>query len=299
MNHCKQFIVGFLCCLTCISAFSQSSTLTVLTAGNDAPVQGAIIILKPLDNHAGKRQEIYFTNEHGEVINSSPYKSSMIIHCFGYKDLNDTIEAGTPILSTWKSGMNLAEVVVTGQYDINTSDKSVYNVKVIDENNSAMGAQNLSDALSNQLATRVSQDNILEAVHRLTASPEKCKNPSRRSACDRKRKWQHQPQSNMNNVERIEIIEGPMSVSYGTDALGGLINIVTKKSSSYPFEGDLHCTMKVSAHTMAMARCSGNEAIIHSQFRRTLFFGDTPIGYFEIPGMETERAIFRQYQLQL
>src|SRR5207253_6072970 len=45
---------------------------------------------------------------------------------------------------------------------------------------------------------------------------------------------------NMNNVERIEIIEGPMSVSYGTDALGGLINIVTKKSSSFPFEGDLH-----------------------------------------------------------
>lgn len=32
----------------------------------------------------------------------------------------------------------------------------------------------------------------------------------------------------ISNVERIEIIEGPMSVAYGTDALGGVINIITK-----------------------------------------------------------------------
>jgi len=32
----------------------------------------------------------------------------------------------------------------------------------------------------------------------------------------------------MNNIERIEIIEGPMSVIYGSDALGGIINIITK-----------------------------------------------------------------------
>ena len=37
-------------------------------------------------------------------------------------------------------------------------------------------------------------------------------------------------QINLDNIERVEIIEGPMSVSYGSDALGGVINLITKKS---------------------------------------------------------------------
>ena len=36
-------------------------------------------------------------------------------------------------------------------------------------------------------------------------------------------------QINLNNVEQIEIIEGPLSTIYGTDALAGTINIITKK----------------------------------------------------------------------
>src|SRR5690606_24264586 len=33
-------------------------------------------------------------------------------------------------------------------------------------------------------------------------------------------------------IERIEIIEGPMSVMYGADALAGVINIITKKAAT-------------------------------------------------------------------
>ncbi|WP_110954601.1 TonB-dependent receptor plug domain-containing protein [Anaerosinus massiliensis] len=35
---------------------------------------------------------------------------------------------------------------------------------------------------------------------------------------------------NINNVERIEIIRGPVSSLYGSEALGGVINIITRKS---------------------------------------------------------------------
>lgn len=42
----------------------------------------------------------------------------------------------------------------------------------------------------------------------------------------------------MDNVERIEVIRGPASVLYGSDALGGVVNIITKKPKKQ-FEGDV------------------------------------------------------------
>ena len=44
-----------------------------------------------------------------------------------------------------------------------------------------------------------------------------------------------------NNIERIEIVRGPMSVLYGADALGGVINIITRKPTK-KFEGDIQLT---------------------------------------------------------
>jgi outer membrane receptor for ferrienterochelin and colicins len=41
-------------------------------------------------------------------------------------------------------------------------------------------------------------------------------------------------QLSLNNVSRIEIVQGPMSVVYGSDALGGVINIITNKTAKKP-----------------------------------------------------------------
>lgn len=40
---------------------------------------------------------------------------------------------------------------------------------------------------------------------------------------------------NMDNVERIEIVRGPVSSLYGSDALGGVINIITRKPEKEQF----------------------------------------------------------------
>lgn len=40
-------------------------------------------------------------------------------------------------------------------------------------------------------------------------------------------------------IERIEVVEGPQAVLYGSDALGGVINIVTRAPAERPFSGEL------------------------------------------------------------
>ena len=45
-------------------------------------------------------------------------------------------------------------------------------------------------------------------------------------------------------IEKIEIIRGPMSVLYGSDAIGGVVNIITKKS--YNDEQNIDYTLALS-----------------------------------------------------
>lgn len=56
----------------------------------------------------------------------------------------------------------------------------------------------------------------------------------------------------MSSVERIEIVRGPMSTLYGSDALGGVVNIITKKD-----EDDFHGELKLD-HTFETEKDRGN-----------------------------------------
>ncbi|MCC5923032.1 MAG: TonB-dependent receptor [Crocinitomicaceae bacterium] len=124
------------------------------------------------------------------------------------------------------------EVAVTAQYMPKITERAVHNIHVIDRQKiESMGAQNIRDLFTNELNIRMQQDFALGTAMSLQGV----------SGQNVKILIDGVPltgrlngnidisQINLNNVERVEIIEGPLSVSYGTDALAGTINIITKK----------------------------------------------------------------------
>jgi outer membrane receptor for ferrienterochelin and colicins len=162
-------------------------------------------------------------------------------------------------------GKSLDEVVVTGQYKAQTLKRSVYQVRVINnERIKQSGATNVQQVLNNQVGFRFSNDNTLGTTDvqlmgmngrnvkiLLDGIPMVDRGDTRESL----------NQVDVNSIERIEIVEGPMSVSYGSDALAGVINIITKKAAA----NALSITAKVQEETAASEYHPFNYRGVHQQ----------------------------------
>jgi len=132
---------------------------------------------------------------------------------------------------------DLEGVVVTGQYKPQSVKNSVYQVRTISkEKIQKHGATKLQDVLNNELNIRFSQDAATGGsnVTMMGLSGQNVKILldglpllGRQGANNEI----NINQIDINSIERIEIVEGPMSVVYGADALAGVINIITKKTS--------------------------------------------------------------------
>lgn len=121
--------------------------------------------------------------------------------------------------------------ISTGNITPRTPGESVHNIKIIDQRTiQRMGAISLNDVLNKQLNIRLSNDNLLGS----SMSLQGISGQNIKILLDgipltgRENGNIDLSQINLTNIERIEIIEGPMSVIYGTDALGGVINLVSK-----------------------------------------------------------------------
>src|SRR5690606_35096937 len=67
-------------------------------------------------------------------------------------------------------------------------------------------------------------------------------------------------QIDLNSIERIEVVEGPMSVIFGADALAGVINIITKKTTSNKF------SIQARIHEESIGNEYGLNQGIHNQY---------------------------------
>lgn len=132
----------------------------------------------------------------------------------------------------------LDEVVVTGQYKPQSVKNSVYQIRVINkERILKQGATRLQDVLRNELNMRFSQDLATggSAISMLGLSGQNVKILIDGLPVTGRQGVNNEfdiSQVDVNSVERIEIVEGPMSVIYGADALAGVINIITKRAAA-------------------------------------------------------------------
>lgn len=127
------------------------------------------------------------------------------------------------------------EIVVTGQYEPQSVKNSVYRVRTITrEQIQVRGSTSVENILNTQLGVRFSNDLALGEtdIELIGMSGQNVKVLiDGIPLLDRGATKQSLSQVDVNNIERIEIVEGPMSVMYGTDALAGVINIITRGAS--------------------------------------------------------------------
>ena len=133
---------------------------------------------------------------------------------------------------------SLEEVVITGQYNPQSIKKSIHNVTVINRKQiESQAANNLADLLNFNLNLTVTPNaqsgkstvaffgldsqyfNILIDNIPLVSDNGLGNNIDL-------------TQINLDDIERIEIVEGAMGVEYGANAVSGVINIITKKTIS-------------------------------------------------------------------
>lgn len=165
-------------------------------------------------------------------------KHELTLSMVGYTSVSQSIQvdsnkSATVAIRLQAASNALDEVVVTGQYEPQSIKKSVYQVRVISSERIRLrGALNVMGVLNNELGFRFSNDLTLGTtdVQLMGMSGRNVKILlDGLPMVDRGDTRESLNQIDINSIERIEIVEGPMSVSYGSDALAGVINIITKK----------------------------------------------------------------------
>lgn len=155
------------------------------------------------------------------------------------KEFNVTVEAGK---TTTVAGvvleltaLQLKDVVVTGQYAPQSLKNSVYMVRTISaEQIRLRNPTKVQDILTDQLGVRFTNDLTLGTsdITLMGVSGQRVKIlMDGVPLLDRGDTRESLNQIDINTVDHVEIVEGPMSVSYGSDALGGVINLITKRGT--------------------------------------------------------------------
>lgn len=177
------------------------------------------------------------TDDHGKLsLEGELFPVIVQTSHLGYEAFRDTLSSNgdfsfylVPIIN------QLEEVIVTGQLAPQSTKNSVFRVQTIDAIEiQKRGSLTLEEALASQLNIRISQDIALGSA---SISMQGISSQNVKILIDGvplvnrvgNGNGADLSQISLDNIERIEIVEGPMAVNFGANALAGVINLITKK----------------------------------------------------------------------
>ncbi|MBN1598500.1 MAG: TonB-dependent receptor [Bacteroidales bacterium] len=237
-HFCKRLFSVFFVVGIFLYVNAQKVQIEVLDKVTNEPVEFAHIIVSYLN---GEAQSSCITNTKG--IGEYTFLKENIVHIssLGFQTLADTIpEEGIYTIYLTPEYYQLDNVVVTGQFRPQTIDNSIYKIEVLNSGKIKLkAASNMGDLLKNEQSFQYRSEGVLGDFLRIRGlSGEHVKilidgMPVTGKMAD----FIELGQLSLYNVDHVEIIEGPVSVVYGSNALAGAINIITKDYSGSKLSG--------------------------------------------------------------
>jgi outer membrane receptor for ferrienterochelin and colicins len=240
----KRKLVSILSVLVilCLNTMAQETRIRVVDDSDGKPVPFCHICL---ENRETGKKEYHVGDRNGEALVGMDGKMILSVTAIGYQnylkepgDHQELLE-----VSLKPAYFGLDEVVVTGQYKPVRVDRSIYDIKLIGQPRIQNQAANtMAELLSKELNFKINNDPSTGSSLDLQGiSGENVKIlVDGVPVIGRLDGNIDLSQINLENVDHIEIVEGPMSVIYGSNALAGVVNIITKQNKYSRFKAGLH-----------------------------------------------------------
>ena len=236
--------------------FGQETKVTVFDGSYGEPIPSAHV---KFTNSETKKSVYVITDINGIAILPTPTKYGnkiqVLITFIGMKPHTQTITKGSVVkIKLFDDAEILKQVVVTGQFSESSPEKAVHKITLISQEKiEALNAVSLDQVLTRELNMNISQDGVLGS----SISIQGLSGENVKILVDgvpmvgRLNGSIDLSQINLNDIERIEVVEGPLSVSYGSNALAGTINLITKKGSQKPFTANAkYYTENIGTHNV-------------------------------------------------
>jgi outer membrane receptor for ferrienterochelin and colicins len=197
-----------------------------------------------LTNKLGKIHKT-ISNENGEIEFPYDFEGDIDVQIsyVGYQTFVKQINPlRTKIIYLFPYETEIEDVVVTASPKEASTKESIYKIEVIDKTEIENRAANtLAEVLMNHLNIEISQSVLGSSINLQGLSGSNVKIMiDGIPVVGRLNGDIDLSQINMSNIERVEIVEGPLSVIYGSNALAGVINLITKKSQKNKLELELN-----------------------------------------------------------